>query len=131
MSAGELMVLMKKNVELGDGFAIIRLRRPVRRTPGIGMMFSPVNALAGLRTIQVGANAARILKEQFIRLELMKAFAGKRWQEYGLMFPSAIGTPLEKTNLRREFNEVLKKAGVPKTIFHDLRHTAASILLSH
>ena len=125
------MVLMKKNVELGDGFAIIRLRRPVRRTPGIGMMFSPVNALAGLRTIQVGANAARILKEQFIRLELMKAFAGKRWQEYGLMFPSAIGTPLEKTNLRREFNEVLKKAGVPKTIFHDLRHTAASILLSH
>lgn len=122
MRAGELMGLMKKDIEFSDGFAIIRVRRQVHRTPGIGMMFSPVKTKAGLRTIQVGANTAKILQEQFSRLELMKAFAGRRWQEYGLMFPSSIGTPLEITNLRREFNKVLKKAGVPRIRFHDLRH---------
>ena len=131
MRAGELMGLMKKDIEFSDGFAIIRVRRQVHRTPGIGMMFSPVKTKAGLRTIQVGANTARILQEQFARLELVKAFAGNKWQDYGLMFPSSIGTPLEITNLRREFNKVLKKAGVPKIRFHDLRHTAASIMLSH
>ncbi len=38
---------------------------------------------------------------------------------------------MEISNLRREFNRVLKKAGVPKIKFHSLRHTAASIMLSH
>lgn len=131
MRAGELMGLMKKDIEFNDDFAIIRVRRQAHRTPGVGMMFSSVKTKAGLRTIQVGANTARILQEQFTRLELMKAFAGNKWQECGLLFPSSVGTPLEISNLRREFNRVLDKAGLPRIRFHDLRHTAASIMLSN
>ncbi|MCX6066372.1 MAG: tyrosine-type recombinase/integrase, partial [Chloroflexi bacterium] len=66
-----------------------------------------------------------------VRVETIKSVAGKRWREYGLIFPSSVGTPLEISNLLREFNRVLKKAGVPKIKFHSLRHTAASIMLSH
>ena len=131
MRAGELLGLMKKDIEFGDGFAIIRVRRQAHRTPQVGMMFSPVKTKAGIRAIQIGVNSARILQDQFARLELMKAFAGNKWHEYGLVFPSLVGTPLEISNVRREFNKVLKKAGVPKIRFHDLRHTAASIMLSH
>jgi integrase len=131
MREGELLGLMKKDVEFGSDYAIIKVRRQVRRTPQIGMMFSPVKTKAGLRAIRVGENTSRILKEQFARTEVMKSTIGSRWQEYGLVFPSTVGTPLEISNLRREFNRVLKEAGVPKIRFHDLRHTAASIMLSH
>ncbi len=131
MRAGELLGLKWKDTLINDDHAIISVRRQVRRTPHIGMLFSPVKTKASLRTIKVGSNTARILKEQITRLETTKATAGKRWQDYNLVFPSSLGTPLEISNLRREFNRVIKRAGVPKINFHGLRHTAASIMLSH
>jgi integrase len=50
------------------------------------------------------------------------------WQDFDLVFPSTIGTPLERGNVTREFKQVLKPAGLPYIRFHDLRHTAASIM---
>jgi integrase len=57
--------------------------------------------------------------------------AGARWQEHELVFPTKVGTPGDKSNLRVDFLKVLAKAGLPKIRFHDLRHTAASLLLNH
>ena len=40
------------------------------------------------------------------------------------------GGPIRKSNLtRRAFLPLLKKAGLPRIRFHDLRHTAATLLL--
>ena len=46
-----------------------------------------------------------------------------------VVFTTAIGTPLEARNVGRVFDEMLKEAGVPDVRFHDLRHTAATLLL--
>ncbi len=48
----------------------------------------------------------------------------------GLVFPSEAGTPVDGANLRRSFHIMLKKAGLRKIRFHDLRHTYASLLLN-
>jgi hypothetical protein len=53
---------------------------------------------------------------------------GDAWCEHGLVFPSAIGTPLTPRNLVRRFQELLQRAGLPARRFHDLRHTAASLM---
>ena len=44
--------------------------------------------------------------------------------------PPYIGTPVEPKNLHRDFVRVLKVAEVPRIRFHDLRHSAASLLLA-
>lgn len=48
-----------------------------------------------------------------------------------LIFPSSAGTPLTASNIRRDFRKLLKASGLPKIRFHDLRHTAASLMLNH
>lgn len=49
----------------------------------------------------------------------------------GLVFPTEDGTPINPSNLRRHFQTVLAAAGLPLTIrLHDLRHTAASLMLA-
>lgn len=58
----------------------------------------------------------------------MKAFAGDRWQENGLIFPSTKGTILSPWNLYKAFKELSSKAGLPEIRFHDLRHTAATLM---
>ena len=59
-----------------------------------------------------------------------KLSLGPDWQETGLVFTSNIGTPLEPRNVVRKFHTLLKNAGLPRSRFHDLRHSCASLLLA-
>ena len=46
------------------------------------------------------------------------------------MFPSDEGTPIDNNNLvRRHFEPAMRRAGLRKIRFHDLRHTYASPLI--
>jgi site-specific recombinase XerD len=46
------------------------------------------------------------------------------------VFASAIGTPLDGRNVTRDLQRILKSAGMPRLRYHDLRHSAASLLLA-
>lgn len=48
----------------------------------------------------------------------------------GFVFASPVGTALEQRNVTREFRALLVAAGLPAVRFHDLRHTAATLLLA-
>jgi integrase len=58
--------------------------------------------------------------------------AGAGWQDTGLIliFTSPIGTALDPRNVSRRFHVLLETAGLPSIRFHDLRHTAAPLLLA-
>jgi len=46
-----------------------------------------------------------------------------------LVFASVEGKPLNPPSLSREFNRIVKRAGLENVRFHDLRHTFASLML--
>ena len=53
------------------------------------------------------------------------------WEDHGLVFPSGVGAPLSHHTVVSAFKNLLKRAGLPGTTrLYDLRHTAATILLS-
>ncbi len=47
----------------------------------------------------------------------------------GLMFTTGNGTPFSPRNFYRDFKRELSAAGLPDIRFHDLRHTAVSLLI--
>lgn len=56
--------------------------------------------------------------------------AGSAWQHADLVFATAVGTAFDPVNINRvEYRRVLAKAGLPLRRFHDLRHTAATLML--
>ncbi len=55
----------------------------------------------------------------------------EKWVEYDLIFPSITGTPMNQSNLYHSFKRLIQEVGLPEIRFHDLRHSAASIMLNH
>jgi integrase len=56
---------------------------------------------------------------------------GSLWEDRGLVFPNQVGKPMNADNLyHRGFKPLLQKAGLSSFIFHSLRHTCATLLVS-
>jgi hypothetical protein len=53
------------------------------------------------------------------------------WQHNDLIFPSGIGSPFAKTDLERGYHVTLAQANLRRARVHDLRLTAASLMLNH
>jgi len=82
------------------------------------------------RTIPLPGFAVKTMLSHRDRQQQEKVFVGDDWREHGLIFPSNIGTPLEPRNLLRHLHAKLKALKITRHRFHDLRHTAASLLLA-
>lgn len=103
----------------------------MKRITGHGWTFADPKTKRGRRTIKLGDEILKLLRAHKKRQETQKLVKGKRWVENGLIFPSSVGTPLNPSNLRKDFLKVLDRANLPKIRFHDLRHTAASLMLNN
>lgn len=84
---------------------------------------------AGLRTLPLSPTLLAVLAQHWERQQAERTALGVDWKEHGLVFPSEKGTPISGRNLVRHFKSVLARAGLPDLRFHDMRHTAATLLL--
>ncbi|MBK9166255.1 MAG: site-specific integrase [Bryobacterales bacterium] len=85
---------------------------------------------AGRRILMLPAVTRSALAAHKRRQELDREIAEDRWRETGYVFTSTIGTPLEPRAAFGRFKELLKAAKLPDMRFHDLRHSAATLLLA-
>ena len=105
-------------------------RQFVRSNPSI-VKFIPPKTKNGRRTGALGTNAIEVLRQQFERQMAERKEAGDNWNDYRLIFTTKNGTPMHFRDLLRDFQILLPKAGLPVIRFHDLRHTAASLMLNY
>jgi integrase len=71
------------------------------------------------------------LRRHYARQHEERRLAGTRWKGDGTyVFTSTVGTPLEQRRLDRIFKDLCDQAGLRQIRFHDLRHSAASILIA-
>lgn len=81
------------------------------------------------RPLPLSAALVSALKAQRAASRLGRLAAGERWRDSGLVFTSHYGTPLEPRNVQASFKRLLQAAELPPIRFHDLRHSAASLLI--
>ncbi len=92
-------------------------------------VFTEPKSAAGRRVVVLGQALIEKLCTHMSIQDEERREAADRWQENNLIFPSSIGTPWEKRNVYKYYQRFLEQAGLPKLRFHDLRHTAATLML--
>lgn len=53
------------------------------------------------------------------------------YQDHGLLFPGALGEPLNPMTLTRCYQRYAKRLGIERARLHDLRHFHASVMLQN
>jgi integrase len=123
----ELLGLQWKDLEWVRG--ILHIQRQLSRQ---GDLFAPLKTKAGKRSIELGANTLAALQEHYKKQDLERKIAGSSWKENDLIFTTKSGAAMHQKNLLDHyFNPLVQLANVPAIRFHDLRHTAVALMLSH
>lgn len=85
------------------------------------------------RTLPLPPPLVKSLKHHRKEQLTEQLLAGPRWQggEWGLVFCTTIGTPLDQSNVTKRYRELLKAAGLEIRRFHDLRHSTGTYLAAN
>ena len=105
---GELLGLKWEDIDLERGD--LRVRRQISRING-EVVEAPLKTKNAYRTLPLAEDTVSVLLEQ------KKKVGSSPW-----VFPSPNGGPISPDSVLHMLHRVLKRAGLPKVRFHDLRH---------
>jgi integrase len=126
MREGELLALRWQDIDLEQRSLQVRVSLQESR-PGY-IVAEPKTAYSRRRMMlaQVAVDALRVHR---VSQNEERLLLGPVWQDNDLVFPNQIGRLMDPSGLLQMFKQLLVKAGIPPIRFHDLRHTAATLLL--
>jgi integrase len=112
---------------------LFRLRwADVNFTAGALHLVKQLKTRSSRRQVLLVSVAVDALGRHLARQREERLLLGIEWDDHGLVFPNTVGKPLHPSNfLQRSFYPLLEQAGLPRIRFHDLRHSAATLLLGH
>jgi integrase len=110
----------------------LTIRHALQKLKGQPFALVETKSDHGNRTVVLPAIAVRALHRQRAEQAHDMQLAGLRWKgnPWGLVFASTIGTPLFHRNVHRRFGELLELGGLRRVRPHDMRHSAAALLIA-
>jgi len=117
---GEALALTWDDVDLLAGW--LHVRRTLYHHRGVGIEEGPPKSRAGVRSIPLPPTAIHALS--------VHQQCQRRGMVCGLIFPNLHGEYSKTGSVSGTFALALERAGLPHVRLHDLRHTAATIMLA-
>lgn len=127
MRQGELLGLRWRDVDLES--RVIHVQQTVQWLPGRGFVFGQPKTPRSRRAIALSVESVQRLRVHRQRCLEQRVLVGPGYKDSGLVFTTCVGTPISPTNLRRGWRGILDAAALDHVRFHDLRHTAATLML--
>jgi integrase len=123
---GEILALRWTDIDLDEGF--LEISRNVVQL-GYATEEGTPKSEESERVIALDDDTIAVLTAHKARQYAERRLLGPAYQDDGLVFAKADGSPLHPEYVSRHLRVLIKRAGVPPITFHQLRHTAASLML--
>ena len=125
---GELLGLRWEVLDLDR--AEVRITSALKESSFSRRALGAPKTLHSRRTIPLTPRAVEALREHHVRQTVERLKFGGGWNPKGLVFCSTVGTPLSFDNFRnRDYTSLIERAKLKYIRPHNLRHTAATLLL--
>jgi integrase len=128
MREGEILGLRWSDVDLDLG--MLRVNCTVTYVTGHGCVEGEPKTETSKRGVMLPPMVVDVLKRHRLKQLEKRIAAGAAWVDRDLVFPGDHGDFLISDTLLRRFHRLLEQIGLPRIRFHDLRHSAATLLLS-
>jgi integrase len=128
MRRGELLALRWSNIDFERGS--LQVVHTVDYIPKYGYVQTEPKTKAGKRLILLPTFLIEMLKAHREGQMGQRLKVGAAWEDRDLVFPDLKGGFFNPNYLLRLFKKILEEANISPMHFHDLRHSAATILLS-
>jgi integrase len=126
MRRGELLGLRWRDVDFERG--VLRVRQTIGVLHGAPDVKRP-KTRSSIRDIPVQVEVLEMLREHKRAQDEQRRTLGAAWQDHDLVFAAANGNPIHPDNLKRDYNRLVKAAGVPRIRIHDLRHSHVTLAI--
>jgi integrase len=124
---GEALGVAWTDIDLDRGLLVVR--QALKRVGG-AVSLGDVKTSGSRRMINLPDEVVAALRSHRARQAAERLAAGPSWHESALVFTTPIGTPIDPSNFRRQFDKICGRAGLIGWHPHELRHSAASIMLA-
>ena len=128
MRVGELKGLRWSDVDLGKQFLVVT--QIAQAINGQGIITKPPKTAGSRRRIALSSDVVQLLRQHKAAQNEQRLARGAAWQHNDLVFVGRNGQPLQDTTIFLRFKRTCQAAGVPVIRIHDLRHTAATLMLT-
>lgn len=125
---GEVLGLRWSDVDIQK--KRLTIAAALQRVKGEGLVLVETKTARSRRMVSLPDVCVAALRSHRVRQIQDKLLAGSLWVETGFLFTTGIGTPLDGETVGRRLRKLMVAAGLPPLRFHDLRHSAASLLLA-
>lgn len=115
--------------DLDEANQTLSVHQQVLRRTGAGLCYGPVKSRSSYRTIPLPTGVLQALKKHRAIQAEERLKKGPEWEDHGLIFPTLAGKPNDPRWIRDSFNRILEELELPRITPHQLRHTAATLLL--
>jgi integrase len=131
---GELLGLAWPDVTLDATPPRLLVTRTVSRIKGTGLVLSDTKTAGSRRTVHLPGPVVASLRVHRVRQAEERLAAGPEWTErplgVDLIFRTPFGTPVDPDNFRNLTYKATTDAGLGRWSPHELRHSAASLLIA-
>ena len=108
----------------------MEITHQLQRVKGDGVVLRELKSKSSRRSIQLPPFCVEALTRRAAIQERERELAGTKWKDTGFIFTGKDGGPIMTEKVTTEHTAALIRAKLPHVRFHDLRHTAATLLLA-
>lgn len=126
MRLGEVLGLRWEDIDFEENTLFVK--NSLTKAEGGGYIISSTKTRNSERLLGFSPRTAEALRKRKATQSEDRIAAGPAWVDLRLVFSTALGEPLSKTNFTRTHHyAIVKKAGIQRITFHGLRHAFASV----
>ena len=125
----EIQRVSKEAMETLNDKGVVKVFPARFSSPETRLVLKEPKTKTSTRKVFLPKAVAEMLVQRKAEIDELKELLGDEYFDYGLVFCSPNGTPIEGAVINRALDKLIKKNGLPKVVFHSIRHTSTTYKL--